>query len=169
MASGQKHSLRLERENWRLESKTTAKILLVLVGFGVLSWLSLTQTSKVSSARYRILNKQAQQACLQRENAELLGGIMEMVEVSDLEKRALGSGYVPADSVRYLTVPGYSPARTELRRSDGVSRGEMGVAVRLEEKAPVPQEEVGQDAILPYSVSWLWNKVISQFEDWVRE
>ena len=161
-----------------MESKTTAKILLVLVGFGVLSWLSLTQTSKVSSARYRILNKQAEQACLQRENAELLGGIMEMVEVSDLEKLALGFGYVPAERVRYLTVPGYSPARTELRRSDGVSRGEMGVAARLrpeaqpeglEEEAPVPKEEVGQDGILPYSVSWLWNKVISQFKDWMRE
>jgi len=166
MASRQKRSLHLEREDWRLESKTTAKILLVLVGFGVLCWLSLTQTSKVASARYDILRKQAEQASLQRENAELLGGIMEMVKVSDLGNLALRLGYVHADRVRYLNVPGYFPAHAGLRRTDAVSGGTMAPGVRFEEKTSVSQEGA-HDA--SRGVSWLWNKVVSQFKDWVGE
>jgi hypothetical protein len=164
MVGRQKRSLHLERETWRLEARTTMIILLVLVLFGLLSWLCVAQASKVSSVRYRIWKKQAQQARLQRENAELLGGIMEMVNVSRLENLALGLGYVPAERVRYLDVPGYSTARTELRRSDGVSRGEVAIVPRLEENAPVLQEEPKGESV---GVSRLWDKVISQFKDWV--
>lgn len=169
MAGRQKRSFRLERENWRLGSKTTAKILLVLVGFGVLSWLSLAQTSKVYSARYNILKKQAQQASLQRQNAELAAEIMEMLEVSELGERALGSGYVFADRVRYLNVPGYAPASMDLRRSGAGSASEKGMVVGWEKKTPTPQEEVGQDDNLSHGVSGWWNRLMSQFEDWVGE
>jgi len=90
---------------------------------------------------------------------------MEMANVPRLESRALGLGYVPAEGVRYLDVPGYSTARTELRRSDGGSRGEVAVVPRLEENAPVPQEDLTGVSL---GVSRLWDLVISQFEDWMR-
>ena len=156
MVGRQKRSLHLERETWRLEAKTTIIILLVLILFGLLSWLCVTQASKVSTARYRIWEGEMEKARLQRENAKLLGEVMEMADVSRLQSVALGLGYVPAVGVRYLDVPGYS--------SDSVSRDEVAVVPRLEENAPVPQEEPKGESL---GVSRLWDKVISQFEDWV--
>lgn len=169
MVDRQKRSLHLERETWRLEAKTTIIILLVLILFGLLSWLCVTQASKVSTARYRIWEGEMEKARLQRENAKLLGEVMEMADVSRLQSVALGLGYVPAVGVRYLDVPGYSSARTELRRSDSVSRDEVAVVPRLEENAPVPlpQEEPEEPKGESLGVSRLWDKVISQFEDWV--
>ena len=171
MASRQKRSLHLARENWRLESKTTAKILLVLVGFGVLSWLSLTQTSKVASTRYRILKKQAERAYLQRENAESVAQIMEMVQVADLEKQALELGYVFADRVRYLKVPGYAPAHNEAGEQGSRGAEEQGSRGAEEQRSGGAGDNVPQHpgTSAPLHLSRLWHKVISQFEEWMGE
>ncbi len=154
MASRQKSSLRLEKGSWRLEAKTTAGILLVLTGLGLLSWVCLTQASRVSATEYRIWGKRALKAHIQRENATLLAEAMEMANVPRLENIALGLGYVLPVERRYLAVSGY-PA--------DVSGGGLSVAFKPDENTVVAPEEPGDDS--PDAVGW-WQKVISQFAAW---
>ena len=154
MASGQRSSLRLEKGSWRLEAKTTAGILLVLTLLGLLSWLCLAQASKVSTARYRIWEKEAERERLQRKNAKLLAEVVEKVNVSHLDDIALGSGYVLPEERRYLDVPGYPT---------GVSGGGLAVGPRLDESAVVALEEPRD---VPLGVARWWEKVVSQFIAW---
>jgi hypothetical protein len=154
MVSGRKNSLRLEKRSWRLEAKTTVGILLILTLLGLLSWLCLSQASKVSAARHRIWEKEAEKGRLQRENAELLAEVVEKVSVSHLENMALGLGYVAPEERRYLDVPGY-PA--------GVSGGGLAAAPRPAESAVVALEEPRDE---PLGLARWWEKVISQFVAW---
>jgi len=154
MASSQKRSLRLEKGSWPLEAKTTAGILLVLALLGLLSWLCLIQASKVSRTSYRIWAKAAEKERLQRENAESLAEVVEMLNVSRLEDVALGLGYGPAKERRYLDVPGYP---------GGVSGGGLAAAPSLDESAVVAPEEPGGES---RGVARWWEKVISQFVAW---
>jgi hypothetical protein len=156
MAGSQNRSLRLEKGSWRLEARTTAGILLVLTLLGLLSWLCLAQASKVSTVRYHIGEKEAERERLQRENAELLAEVMERLSVSHLENMALESGYVPAEELRYLDVPGYP---------GGVSGGGLAVASRPGENAVVASEEPTEPG--GSGVARWWGKVISQFVAWV--
>jgi hypothetical protein len=102
MAGNRMHSSRLARGSWRLEAKTTARILLVLTLLGLLGWLCLTQASKVSALRYRIWQKEAEKARLQRENTELLAEMVDMLSVSRLEAKALELGYTHAVGIECL-------------------------------------------------------------------
>ena len=154
MASRQRRSLRLERGAWRLEARTTAGILLVLTLLGLLSWLCLSQASKVSTARYRMWEKEGEIERLQRENAESLGEVMEMLNISHLEGVALELGYAPPEKRRYLDIPGYP---------GGVSRGGLAPAPRPDESVVVAPEEAGDE---PLGVARWWEKVISQFVAW---
>lgn len=154
MASRQRGSLRLEKGSWRLEAKTTAVSLLVLILLGTLSWLCLTQASKVSTLRYRIWEKEAEMERLQRENAERLAEVVELLSVSRLQNMALGLGYAPPEERRYLDVLGYP---------SGVSGGGSAAAPRPDESAVVvPEEPEGK----PAGVSQWWEKVLSQFIAW---
>ncbi len=165
MASSQKRSLRLEKGSWRLETKVTAGSLLVIALLGLLSWLCLSQASKVSSVRYRIWEKKVKIERLQRENAESLAEVTELISVSRLENMALGLGYGPAEVRRYLDVPGYP---------GGVSGGGLAAAPGPDESAvavsPVganyrvaPEESGGLEGS---GVARWWKKVVSQFVAW---
>ena len=154
MAGSQKRSLRLEKGSWRLEARTTAGILLVLTLLGLLSWLCLSQASKVSTARYRIWEKEAEKARLQREDAALLAEVVEMLSVSRLEGMALGLGYVLPEERRYLDIPDYP---------GGVSGGGLAAAPRPDASAVVAPEEPRDE---PLGVARWWEKVISQFVAW---
>ncbi|MBL7183802.1 MAG: hypothetical protein ISS50_05065 [Anaerolineae bacterium] len=154
MASSQKRSLRLEKGSWRLETRTTAGSLLVIALLGLLSWLCLIQASKVSTAKYRIWEKEVEIGRLQRENAESLAEVVEMLSVSRLEGRALELGYISAEDRRYLDVPGYP---------GGVSGGGLAAAPRMDENAVVALEEPRGEP--PGVVRW-WEKVVSQFVTW---
>ncbi len=156
MANRQESSLRLEKGSWRLEAKTTAGILLVLTMLGLLSWLCLTQASKVSAADYRIWEKRAKKAGIQRENAALLAEVMELVSVPRLENIALGLGYVSPSPVerRYLAVSGYPGS---------VSGDRLTVASWPDESAVTAPEKPRDESL---GVSGWWQKVISQFVAW---
>ena len=155
MASSQKRSLRLEKGSWRLEARTTAAVPLILTLLGSLSWLCLSQASKVSAARYRMWEKEAEIERLQRENAESLAEVTELISVSRLEDVALGSGYGPAEERRYLDVPGYP---------GGVSGGGLAAAPRLDESALIAPEE--SRSLEGGGVGRWWKKVVSQFVAW---
>jgi len=155
MASSQKRSLRLEKGSWRLEARTTAAVLLVLTLLGLLSWLCLSQASKVSTVRHRIWEKEAKIERLQRENAESLAEVTELISVSRLEDVALGLGYGPAEERRYLDVPGYP---------GGVSGGGLAAAPRPDESALVAPGE--SRSLEGGGVARWWKKVVSQFVAW---
>ncbi|MGA9348874.1 MAG: hypothetical protein WBW48_08720 [Anaerolineae bacterium] len=157
MASSQMRSLphRLERGAWRLEAKTTAWILLVLTLLGLLGWLCLTQASQVSMARYHLWEKETEKARLQRQNAELLAEIAEMLSVSCLEAKARDSGYTLAEGLRYLCVLDY-PA-------DSASRGGLAAVARPVEGTVVSLEEHEDKSL---GVTRWWEEVISQFVAW---
>lgn len=157
MATSQVRSLphRLERGTWRLEAKTTARILLVLILLGLLGWLCLTQASQVSTARYRIWEKEAEKARLQRQNAELLAEIAAMLSIPHLEAEAQHSGYAPAEGIQYLDVPDYFDV--------GASRGGLAAVLRLDEGMVVSLEEHRNK---PLSVARWLEEVISQFVAW---
>jgi hypothetical protein len=157
VASSQTRSLphRLERGAWRLEAKTTAWILLVLTLLGLLGWLCLTQASQVSTARYRLWEKERERARLQRQNAELLAEIAEVLSVSRLADTALESGYTATEGPRYLYVLDY-PA-------DSASRGGLAAVARPDEGAVVSLEEHENK---PRGVTRWWKEVISQFVAW---
>lgn len=163
MASSQKSSLRLEKGSWRLETRATAGSLLVIALLGLLSWLCLSQASKVSTVRHRIWEKEAEIERLQRENAESLAEVTELISVSHLENMALGLGYGTAEERRYLDVPGYP---------GGVSGGGLAAAPRPGESAVSP---VGANyRVAPEEsrslegggVARWWKKVVSQFVAW---
>jgi hypothetical protein len=137
-----------------LELRTTAASLLVIALLGLLSWLCLIQASKVSAAEYRIWEKRVEIGRLQRENAESLAEVAEMVSVSRLAGRALESGYIFAEERLYLDVPGYP---------GGVSGGGLAAAPRMDESAIVALEEPRDGP--PGVVRW-WEKVVSQFVAW---
>jgi hypothetical protein len=109
----------------------------------------------VSTARYRIWEKEAEIERLQRENAELLAEAAEQLNVSHLENMALELGYLPAEDRRYLDVPGYP---------GGVSGGGLAAAPRTGENAVVAPEE--PRGLGGSSVARWWEKVISQFVAW---
>jgi len=155
MASRQRGSLRLEKGSWRLEARTTAAVLLVLTLLGLLSWLCLSQASKVSTVRHRIWEKEAKIERLQRGNAESLAEVVEMLSVSRLEDVALGLGYGPAEERRYLDVPGYP---------GGVSGGGLAAAPRPDESALVAPGE--SRSLEGGGVARWWKKVVSQFVAW---
>ena len=170
MAGSQKRSLRLEKGSWRLEVRATAGSLLVIALLGLLSWLCLIQASKVSTAEYRIWEKEVEIGRLQRENAESLAEVVEMFSVFRLEGRALELGYIYAEDRRYLDVPGYP---------GGVSGGGLAAAPRMDENA-VTVSPVGPNyrvileeprGLPPASsggggvVRW-WEKLVSQFASW---
>ncbi|MBC8264454.1 MAG: hypothetical protein H8E47_10070 [Anaerolineales bacterium] len=154
MANRQKSSLRLEKGSWRLEAKTTAGILLVLTILGLLSWLCLTQASKVFATDYRVREKTARKARIQRENAALLAEALEMASVPRLENIALGLGYIYPVERRYLTISGH-PAE--------VAGGGLAVASRPDESAVVAMEEPRDESL---GVAGWWQKVVSQFVAW---
>jgi len=154
MAGTEKGSLRLEKGPWRLEVRTTAASLLILMLLGLLSWLCLSQTTKVTTTEYRIRQNKGKIACLQEKNAELLTEVVEMLSISRLESRALGLGYVFAEERRYLDVPGYP---------GGVSRGGLATASSMGESAIVTLEEPRDESS---SVVRWWEKVVSQFATW---
>ena len=157
MATSQVRTLphRLERGSWRLEAKTTAWILLVLTLLGLLGWLCLTQASQVSTARYRIWEKEAKKARLQRQNAESLAEIAAMLSVSHLIATAEGSGYAPAEELEYLDVPDHP--------GGGVSRGGLAAVPRPDEGIVVSLEEHGKK---PLGVARWLEEAISQFVAW---
>lgn len=157
MAGRQKRSLHLEKGSWRLEAKTTARILLVLALLGALSWLCLTQSSKVAATNYRIWKKEAEIARLQRENDELLAEIAELVSVSRLESMTLELGYVSVDRVRYVDVPGYS--------ADNASRESLATEPMLDENASIALENPKEELL---GISRWWDVVISQFVAWTK-
>lgn len=151
MANRQKSSL-------RLEAKTTAGILLVLILLGLLSCLCLVQASKVSKARHCIWEKEAEKERLRRQNAYLLAEVTELLSVPRLESRALALGYVPPLERRYLDVPGYPVS---------VSGGGLAVAPRPDASAVVaPEEPRGLPSEEGGGVARWWEKVISQFVAW---
>ncbi|MBM4465619.1 MAG: hypothetical protein FJ014_08725 [Chloroflexi bacterium] len=164
MASSRLRFFRLEKGSWRLEARTTAMILLALTLFGLLSWLCLTQASKVSTARYRLWEKRVEKERLQRENAELLAEIVELLSVSHLEDRALRLGYVSPEERRYLGIPDYP---------GGVSGGGLAAGPRMDESAIVGLEEPtglppASGGLGGVSVKQWWEKMISQFVAWAR-
>ena len=146
---------RLGRGAWRLEAKATAWILLVLTLLGLLGWLCLTQASQVSTARYRLWEKETEKAGIQRQNAELLAEIAEMLSVACLETKALDSGYTLAEGSRYLYVLDYP--------TDSASRGGLAAVARPVEGTVVSLEEHEDKSL---SVTRWWKKVISQFTAW---
>jgi len=152
-----KRFLRLEKEPWRLEAKATAKILLVLTVLGILSWLCLSQSSKVAVLNYSIRDKELEKARLQRENDELLAEIMELASVSRLEDMTLGLGYVPVDEVRYVDIPGYIPG--DASRESVVAEPMLGINTSV---APENSKEE------PTGISRWWNRVVSQFVAWTK-
>ena len=154
MANRQRSSLRLEKGSWRLEAKGTAGILLVLALLGLLCWLCLAQASKVSTAKHRIWAKEAEKKRLQRKNADLLAGVMELASIRDIEKMALGLGYVRSEERRHLDVPDYPT---------GVSGGGLAIAPRPDGSAVVA---LGEPRDKPAGVARWWEKVISQFTAW---
>jgi hypothetical protein len=146
---------RLERGAWRLEAKTTAWILLVLTLLGLLGWLCLTQASQVSTARYRLWEKETEKARLQRQNAELLADVAGMLSVSHLKDELLVRGYIAAERPRYLYVLDYPADSASVGRSAAVARPDKGTVVSLEEHENKP-----------LGVARWWEEVISQFVTW---
>ena len=136
-------------------ARTTAAVLLVLILLGLLSWLCLSQASKVSTVRHSIWAKEAKIGRLQRENAESLAEVTELIGVSRLEDVALRLGYGPAEERRYLDVPGYP---------GGVSGGGLAAAPRPDESAVVAPEE--SRSLEGGGVARWWKKVVSQFVAW---
>jgi hypothetical protein len=157
VASSQMRSLphRLGRGAWRLEAKATTWILLVLTLLGLLGWLCLTQASQVSTARYRLWEKETEKARLQRQNAELLAEVAEMLSVARLETRARDSDYIPAEGHRYLYVLDYS--------ANSASRGGLAAVARPIEGTVIPLEEHEDKSV---GVTRWWEQVISQFAAW---
>jgi hypothetical protein len=145
----------LDRSSWRLEAKTTALILLVLALLGLLGWLCLTQASQVSTARYRLWEKEAEKARLQRQNAESLAEIAKMLSVPRLKAKAQGSGYGLAEGLQYLDVPYHLDGGVSRRGLTGVTRPDEGTVVSLEEHGNKPLD-----------VARWWEEVISQLVAW---
>jgi hypothetical protein len=115
----------------------------------------LTQASQVSTARYRLWEKETGKARLQRQNAELLAEIAEMLSVARLETKARDAGYTFAEGPRYLYVLDY-PA-------DSASRGGLAAVAKPDDGAVVSLEEHKDKSV---GVTRWWEQVISQFAAW---
>jgi hypothetical protein len=155
MVSRQRSSWHLEKGSWRLEARTTAGILLVLTLLGLLSWVCLIQASKVSTVEYGIWEKEVEIERLQRENAESLAEVLEMLNISQLEDRILELGYVPAEARWYLDVPDYP---------GGVSQSRLAAAGGSDENAMAAQRESTE--LEGGGVAQWWKRVLSQFVAW---
>ena len=148
-------SFHLEKGTWRLEAKTTVRILLVLILLGLLSWLCLNQASRVSTIGHRIWEKERKVERLQQKNAKLVDEITEMLSVFDLMDRAIRSGYTSAEGLHYLDVSGYPAGH--------LSEAGLAPVPRLDESTDVAVEESGDE---PLGVARWLEEAISQFAAW---
>ncbi len=160
--------MHLEKGTWRMEARTTAAALLVLTLLGVLSWLCLSQASKVSTTRRRIWEKEAQIEQLQRENAQMLAGVVELLSFSRLESAALGLGYAPAEKRRYLEVPDYPVGVSGVGLAVAPALDEGDSSGRAERLAPQESGEQEEASGIHRRVARWWEKVLSQFVAWAR-
>ena len=156
MDSDQKRSPRVKQGSWQVQTRAMLGSLLVIALLGLLSWLCLIQSSEVSSAEYRIWQKELGIDLLQRKNAESLAEVTEMLSGSRLEGRALELDYVFAEERRYLDVPGYPLG--------GSGEGLMA-ASRMDSGAILAPEQPRSE---PLSVARWWEKVVAQFATWAR-
>jgi len=117
----------------------------------------LTQASQVSTARYRLWEKETEKAGLQRQNAELLAEVAEMLSVACLETKARDAGYTPAEGVRYLHVLNYY--------ADSTSRGGLAAVARPDEGTVVSLEEHEDKSL---GITRWWREIVSQFAVWAK-
>ncbi|MBN1137759.1 MAG: hypothetical protein JXM73_14320 [Anaerolineae bacterium] len=89
-------------------------ILCVLVAFGLLGWIYLSQASYVTVTGRRVQDLETEQARLQKQNQQLIREIAEMQSVERLAVRAEALGFVPivVDDVKFLVMA--EPAETDI-------------------------------------------------------
>jgi len=78
---------------------------LMVVLIGLVAALYLVQASQMSTIGRNLEEMRAQYDLLKRENAELLEQIARDANIPRLQQRSAEMGFVPAEQVRYLSVP----------------------------------------------------------------
>jgi len=106
----------VKRGRWKLESRATTGMLIILVVFSLLGWIYLTQASHVATTGRRVQELEKEKARLQEGNLELMVEIARLQSVGRLaaEAEKLGFAVVVAEDAQFLFVADSSPMRDQL-------------------------------------------------------
>lgn len=101
----------IKRGRWKLESRATTGMLIILVVFSLLGWIYLTQASHVATTGRRVQQLEDEKARLQEGNLELMVEIARLESVTRLASRAneLGFAVVLVEDAEFLFVADQSP------------------------------------------------------------
>jgi len=95
---------------WRIQIQRFGFIALALVGGTIIAFLYLNISAQSATAGIKIQQLEGKRADLENENASLLTEWANLTSASEMEKRALASGYrlVDPEDVVYVVVEGYT-------------------------------------------------------------
>lgn len=95
---------------WRIQIQRFGFIALALVGGTIIAFLYLNISAQSATAGIKIQQLEGKCADLENENASLLTEWANLTSASEMEKRALASGYrlVDPEDVVYVVVEGYT-------------------------------------------------------------
>ena len=95
---------------WRIQIQRFGFIALALVGGTIIAFLYLNISAQSATAGIKIQQLEGKRADLENENASLLTEWANLTSASEMEKRALATGYrlVDPEDVVYVVVEGYT-------------------------------------------------------------
>lgn len=113
---------------WKLESRTTTGMLVILGVLSLLGWIYLSQASYVATTGRRVQQLEAEKARLQQENLELMAEIAELESVTRLAARAreMGLVMVAPEDVEFMVVSDMPDGRDELT-ADSTDEGLLSI------------------------------------------
>ncbi len=96
----------VKKSRWKLESRATTVMLVVLGMLSLLGWIYLSQASYVATTSRHVQQLEAEKARLQQENLELMAEIAELESVTRLTARAreMGLVMVAPEDVEFVVI-----------------------------------------------------------------
>lgn len=147
-------------QDWTLNPRTAAGLMLCIAFLSLVGWLYLTQASQIAVLGYRMEQIVTEIEQLRRDNALLRYQIAELETLPRIEARARQLGLGPMSRTTYLSISG------DVRET---GRGSAEVPPTPEAAPPAPAAADPLAGLSFPSVAELWAELRAQFTAWVDQ
>ena len=108
----------IKKKRRQFSNRAMVGMLCILIAFGLLGWIYLSQASHVTVTSRHVQELEAEQMRLQDENLQLMAEIAKLESVDQLAARAEALGFVPipVDDAEFLVIA--EPADTDILLAD---------------------------------------------------
>lgn len=99
---------------WRKQLKTIVLFLIGIVFAALIAGIYLDVTARAATMGREILFMETEIENMKLVTADLETNLANLISASEMEKRALGLGFVPIEKeqINYVVVPGYQPRQS---------------------------------------------------------